>query len=117
MGPPQPPAGSTSEMNGEFIDALKQIEKEKEIPYDVLIETIESALASAYRRAFADGAEVKLRMDSRGKGLKPVLLKNVVELVENRHRELTLTEAQRLNPLAKVGDVIDVDMPADGFGR
>lgn len=104
-------------MNGEFIDALRQIEKEKEIPFDRLIETIESALSSAYRRAFADGAEVKLRMDSKGRGLRPVVQKLVVEKVGNSHRELSLADAQRRNPLAKLGDTIDVDMPADGFGR
>jgi transcription termination/antitermination protein NusA len=104
-------------MNGDFIDALRQIEKEKDIPFDQLIETIESALASAYRRAFSDAAEVKLRMDSKGRGLRPVLLKIVVEAVENPHREIRLPDAQRRNPLAKVGDVVDVDLPADGFGR
>jgi transcription termination/antitermination protein NusA len=104
-------------MNGEFIDALRQIEKEKEIPFAQLVETIESALASAYRRAFADGAEVKLRMDAKGRGLRPVLQKIVVESVENTHREISLADAQRRNPLAKVGDTIDIDMPADGFGR
>lgn len=104
-------------MNGEFIDALRQIEKEKDIPFDQLIETIESALASAYRRAFADGAEVKLRMDSKGRGLRPVLQKVVVEKVENSHREISMPDAQRRNPLAKLGDLVDVDMPADGFGR
>lgn len=104
-------------MNGDFIDALRQIEKEKEIPFDVLVETIESALTSAYKRAFADGAEVKIRMDSKGRGLRPVLQKQVVDVVENPHRELTLIEAQRRNPLAKVGETLDVDLPADGFGR
>jgi N utilization substance protein A len=104
-------------MNGDFIDALKQIEREKEIPFDTLVETIESALASAYRRAFADGAEVKLRMDAKGKGLHPVLLKTVVEVLENPHREMTLPDAQRRNPVARVGDIIDVDLPSDGFGR
>lgn len=104
-------------MNGEFIDALRQIEKEKDIPFDQLVLTIESALCSAYRRAFANDADVKLRMDSKGRGLRPVLQKTVVETVENPHRELTLAEAQRRNPVAKLGDVLDVDMPADGFGR
>ncbi len=104
-------------MNGDFIDALRQIEKEKEIPYEQLIETIESALSSAYKRAFGDGAEVKLRMDPKGRGLKPVLQKTVVLRVEDRHREISLPEAQRRNPLAKAGDELDVEMPQDGFGR
>jgi transcription termination/antitermination protein NusA len=104
-------------MNGEFIDALRQIEKEKEIPFEQLVETIESALASAYKRAYADGAEVKLRMDGKGRGLRPVLQKIVVEHLENTHREISLADAQRRNPLAKVGDTVEIDMPSEGFGR
>ncbi len=104
-------------MNGDFIDALRQIEREKDIPFDQLLETIESALSSAYKRSFSDGGDVKLRMDSKGKGLRPVLVKTVVEAVENPHRELTLADAQRRNPMARVGDTMDLDMPADGFGR
>jgi N utilization substance protein A len=104
-------------MNGEFIDALRQLEKEKDIPFDQLVETIESALTSAYKRAFADGAEVKLRMDSKGKGLKPMLCKEIVEKVENPHREVSLADAQRRNPVSKIGDTLDVEMPQEGFGR
>jgi len=104
-------------MNGDFIDALRQIEKEKDIPFDQLVLTIESALSSAYRRAFANDAEVKLRMDPKGRGLRPVLQKSVVEKVEDAHREMGLSDAQRRNPLAKIGDLVDVDMPAEGFGR
>lgn len=104
-------------MNGDFIDALRQIEREKDIPFEQLIETIESALVSAYRRAFTDGAEIKLRMDSKGRGLRPVLQKQVVEVVENPHRELSLKDAQRRSPVAKIGDIIEMDLPQDGFGR
>jgi transcription termination/antitermination protein NusA len=104
-------------MNGEFIDALRQLEKEKDIPFEQLVETIESALTSAYKRAFADGAEVKLRMDSKGKGLKPMLCKEIVEKVENPHREVSLADAQRRNPVSKIGDTLDVEMPQEGFGR
>jgi N utilization substance protein A len=104
-------------MNGEFIDALRQIEKEKDIPFEQLLETIESALASAYRRAFGAEATVKLRMDSKGRGLKPVLVKEVVEQVEDRHLQVSLPEAQRRNPAARLGETVDFDMPHDGFGR
>src|SRR5687768_17503614 len=104
-------------MNADFIDALRQIEKEKEIPFDQLLETIESALSSAYRRAFGNDAEVKVRMDSKGRALRTVVQKTVVEHVENPHMELSVTDAQRRNPAAKLGDPIDVDMPSEGFGR
>lgn len=105
-------------MNGDFIDALRQIEKEKEIPFEQLVELVEVALTTAYRRRYAEGGEVKLRTDVRGRGLRPVLQKHVVETVENSHRELSLSDAQRRNPMARVGDTVDVEMPAaEDFGR
>src|SRR5947207_15702779 len=104
-------------MNGDFIDALRQIEREKDIPFDQLLITIESALASAYRRAFGQEADVKLRMDSKGRGLRPVIEKTVVETVEDPHRQISLRDAQRSSPAAKLGDPLDFDLPSDGFGR
>lgn len=104
-------------MNADFIDALRQIEKEREIPFEQLMETMESALSSAYKRAFHEEGDVRLRMDAKGRGMKMVLQKTVAEKVENPHREISLADAQRRNPLAKIGDNIDTDVPADGFGR
>ena len=51
-------------MNGEFIDALQQIAKEKDIPLDTLIETVESALATAYKRNHEINGEIQVRIDS-----------------------------------------------------
>ena len=104
-------------MNGDFVDALRQLEKEKDIPFDQLIETVETALVSAYRRAFSDLAEIKLRTDGKTRGMRAVLVKNVVESVENPHREISLRDAQRRSPTARVGETLDVEVPSDGFGR
>ena len=51
-------------MNGEFLEALQQIAKEKDIPLETLIETVESALATAYKRNNAANGEIKVRIDS-----------------------------------------------------
>src|ERR1041385_7912405 len=104
-------------MNGDFLDALRQIEKEKEIPMETLIETIESAIASAYKKAFSEAAEIRLRPDANKRGLRLCCEKEVVEVVENPHREMSLAEARRRNPTVAVGDTVDVDLTADGFGR
>jgi N utilization substance protein A len=104
-------------MNADFLDALKQIEKEKDIPMATLIETIEAAIASAYKKAFSEAAEIRLRPDATKKGLRLCCEKQVVETVENPHREMGLGEARRRNPTIQVGDVVEVDLTADGFGR
>jgi N utilization substance protein A len=99
------------------LDALRQIEKEKDIPMQILIETIESAIASAYKKAFSEAAEIRLRPDASKKGLRLCCEKQVVETVENPHREMSIAEARRRNPATAVGDMVDVDLTADGFGR
>lgn len=50
-------------MNGEFIEALEQIEREKGIPMASLLATVEAAMASAYRRHFGDTCEIRLAVD------------------------------------------------------
>jgi N utilization substance protein A len=104
-------------MNADFLDALRQIEKEKDIPMETLIETIESAIASAYKKAFSEAAEIRLRPDPSKRGLRLCCEKQVVETVENPHREMSIAEARRRNPTTVVGDMVDVDLTADGFGR
>jgi N utilization substance protein A len=104
-------------MNGDFLEALRQIEKEKEIPMATLIETIESAIASAYKKAYGEAAEIRLRPDQNKRGLRLICEKEVVETVENPHREIALADARRRNPTATLGGTIEIDVSADGFGR
>ncbi|MBD3292669.1 MAG: transcription termination/antitermination protein NusA, partial [Armatimonadia bacterium] len=50
-------------MNGEFIDALEQLQREKDIPMTALIETVEAAMASAYRKHYGVSDDVRLEVD------------------------------------------------------
>ncbi len=50
-------------MNGEFIDALEQLQREKDIPMGALVETVEAAMASAYRKHFGTSDDVRLEVD------------------------------------------------------
>src|SRR5439155_6505468 len=60
---------------------------------------------------------LKLRPDPRTRGLRLVCEKEVVEEVENTHLQIQLADAQRRNPRAKVGDFLEFEISADGFGR
>src|SRR5437868_2847216 len=104
-------------MNADFLDALGQIEKEKDIPRDHLLEMIAQALSSAYKKTYNETARIRLRPDPRGRGMRLVSEKEVVEEVENSHVEITLADAQRRNPRAKLGDILEFEVSADGFGR
>ncbi len=104
-------------MNEEFLDALHQIEKEKDIPFDVLMETIESALVHAYKKHFAATGDVRVRIDSSRSGFKVFCQKEVVDEVENAHLEITLAEARAMDPKAAVGSIIEFEVTPEDFGR
>ena len=104
-------------MNADFLDALKQIEKEKDIPMATLIETIEAAIASAYKKAFSEVAEIRLRPDPNKKGLRLCCEKQVVETVEDPSWQIPLEEARFEDPDFQLGDMLEEEVPFVEFGR
>lgn len=107
-------------MNSEFIDTLQQIAKEKDIPLETLIETVESALATAYKKRHATNGDIKVRIDS-SKGasqqFKVYCEKVVVEAVENDYSEISLEDARLTNPDVMVGETLVQDVNLEIFGR
>jgi N utilization substance protein A len=107
-------------MNGEFIELLQQIAKEKDIPLETLIETVESALATAYKRNYATTGEIKVRIDSNKAAAAPFKVyceKIVVEEIENEALEILLDEARQHNPDVLVGETMTFDVNQGNFGR
>jgi N utilization substance protein A len=107
-------------MNGEFLEALQAIAKEKDIPLDTLIETVESALATAYKRNSPTTGEVKVQIDPQRGSAQPFFVfveKTVVETVENDQEEISLAEARTLDPDALVGEPVKIPVPLGSFGR
>ncbi|MCL5104393.1 MAG: transcription termination factor NusA [Armatimonadetes bacterium] len=104
-------------MNADFLDALRQIEKEKEIPLEVLLSAIETALETAYKKNFAAIGDVRVRVSSSKGGFHVFCEKDVVETVENEHTELTVAEARKHNPDAVIGDAIEIEVTPENFGR
>ncbi len=104
-------------MNADFLDALRQIEKEKEIPLEVLLTTIESALETAYKKNYAATGDVRVRVSSSKGGFQVFCEKDIVEEVENGHTEITVVEAREHDSDAKVGDSIEIEVTPENFGR
>lgn len=104
-------------MNADFLDALRQIEKEKEIPLEVLLTTIEQALETAYKKNYATAGDVHVRVSSSKGGFHVYCEKEVVEEVENSHSEISIKEAQVHDPEAKLGDFIEIEVTPENFGR
>jgi len=107
-------------MNDDFLEALQAIAKEKDIPLDTLIETVESALATAYKRNSPTTGEVKVQIDSHKGSTQPFKVfveKTVVETVENDQEEISMVEARKLDPDALIGEPIEIPVPLGSFGR
>ncbi len=104
-------------VNKEFFEALTDLVREKGISEEAFIETLGNALASAYKKQFDGGAEVVVNLDADAGTIEFRALRYVVEEVTDKDKEISLEEAQELDPKHQVGDVIErVFIPKD-FGR
>lgn len=104
-------------MNTEFLDALKDLEKEKGIAVDVLLEAIEAALLSAYKRNFGSLQNARVHIDRDTGDFKVYTQRTVSELVEDPRLEVSLEEAQRINPNYEIGDIVETEVTPRNFGR
>lgn len=104
-------------MNIEFIEALEQIGKEKGITTDILLEAIEAALISAYKKNYGTSQNVRVNIDRDTGEVKVFTLKNVVENVENDLLEISPEEAKKYNPSCRINDIVEIEVTPKKFGR
>ena len=81
-------------MNTEFFTALELLEKEKGIPADYMIEKIEAALISAYKKEYGNNTNVRILIDPAKKDVRVYQQKEVVEEVENPETQISLADAK-----------------------
>ena len=105
-------------VNKEFFAALEQLEKEKGIPVDYMLDRVGQALITAYKRE-NDGMtdNVYVIPDREGQDIRMFVRKTVVDDVYEPYEEMTVEEAREYKPNAVLGDVIDIDIPTKSFGR
>ncbi len=104
-------------MNKEFIEAICALEKEKDISKDVLIEAIESALVSAYKKNYGTSQNVRVNIDRELGDIDVFMRKDVVAEVEDDMIEISLDEALEIDPRYEVGDVVEYQVTPRDFGR
>ena len=104
-------------MNREFIKAVEELEKEKEISKDLLIEAIESALVSAYKKNYGTSQNVRVNIDRETGDIDVFMRKDIVEEVEDEQLEVSIEDAREIDPKYEVGDVIEKQVTPRDFGR
>lgn len=104
-------------MNREFIEAIDDLVKEKGISKNVLIEAIESALVSAYKKNYGTSQNVRVSIDREDGDVDVLMQRNVVEEIEDEFTEISLEEALEIDPRYQVGDVVEYQVTPKDFGR
>lgn len=106
-----------SNENKELIMALDELEKERGINKDYLLESLEVALVAAYKKNFDSAENVKVEMDSQTGEIHVYAQKEVVEKVENSQLQISLDDAKKIEKKAKIGDIINIETKPKDFGR
>ncbi len=105
-------------MQSQFIAAINQLAAEKNLPKEVIFETIEAALKAAYRKDYGTkDQELEVELSESGESATLYLLKEVVKTVEEDDLEISLTNAKKYKKTAKVGDTIKIDVTPLEYGR
>jgi N utilization substance protein A len=104
-------------VNLELIEALKELEKEKGIDAEIILEAIEAALISAYKKNFASLQNVRVYVDRVTGEIKVFSQRKVVDTVLDERIEISLDEAQKINPSYEYDDIVETEVTPKNFGR
>lgn len=104
-------------MNIEFLEALRDLEKERNISADVILEAIEAALISAYKKNFGSSQNVRVEINRETGDYHVYSRKTIVEELEDARMEISLAEAEKINPGYEPGDIYEVEVTPKDFGR
>lgn len=104
-------------MNSEFIEALSEIEREKGISKDLLIDAIEAAMISSYKRNFNTAQNVRVDINRQTGVIRVFARKTVVEDVLDPRLEISLAAAREINQNYLLGDIVEIEVTPRDFGR
>ena len=103
--------------NKQLIVAIQELEKEKGIKKDYLLDSIESALLTAYKRNYNSHENVKVVVDRETGASHLYSVKEVVEHAENPILQISLEEARKIDKEAQIDGTVDVELVPKNFGR
>lgn len=104
-------------MSIDFIEALSEIEREKGISKEILIDAIEAALISSYKRNFNAAQNVRVDINRATGVIKVFARKTVVDEVMDSRHEISVAAAREVNPNYLLNDVCEIEVTPREFGR
>ncbi len=104
-------------MNRELLSVIGQIEREKGIKGEKILQAVELAVQTAARKRYGAGENIQVHLDPETGEIEVVSLKKIVEAVTDPKAEIALGDALAIDPGAELGDEIGDLMPMEDFGR
>ena len=104
-------------MKNDFMMAINQVCHERQLAIDIVLEAVEVALISAYKRNVSGHHSITAQIDSNSG--KPLIFveKAIVEEITDDKNEITLAEAKKINPQAEMSGLVSVESTPPNFGR
>ena len=104
-------------MSKEMLNALDALEAEKGISKEIVIEALEAALISAYKRHYGQSQNVEVEFNAKKGSIHVYSVKEVTEEVMDSQLEVSLKDAMLINPAYEIGDKIRFEVTPKDFGR
>ncbi len=106
-------------MKNEFNLAFNEVLEEKQLPKEIILGALESAMVSAYRRAMnaSSAQHVEAKVDAETGKVMVFAEKEVVEEVQDERTEVSLVDARKVNPIIQLGDMAIIESTPANFGR
>ena len=101
----------------EFIGAMEELEKERGISKAYLLESLEAALVTAYKKNFEQVDNVKVTIDEKTGEIRIFSFRTVVEEYPDPLLEISVEDARKIDKNFNVGDVVNIDIRPKDFGR
>ncbi len=104
-------------INKDFFLALEDLEREKGISQQAVIDTLEDALVFAYKKHTGDASMIQVKLNADKKSIKVYSVKEIVEEVTEEDKQISLEDAQKIKKSYKVGEFVVNEIAPKEFGR
>lgn len=104
-------------VNKDFFQALDDLEAEKKINKEQFIETLETALTSAYKKMYGEAKSALVKLLPEKNTIKIYSYKTVVDEVEDEDKQISLEDARKIKKSYELGDTVVNEELTKDFGR
>lgn len=104
-------------MNNELLAVVDYMQRERGIDREILLSAVENALLTASKKSVSPAKDLRIEIDRKTCDIRAFARVQVVENVTEPHDQITVANAKRIKPDAKLGDFVDVEVTPGNFGR